>query len=386
MLVQSRSLLNSIFTSQNNKPIAHKRHALSVFASASTNPKIGVIGGGVIGLTCALRLLQRSPHAKVTLICSKLATETTSAGAAGLWKPYAISGTSPEKVNKWGTDTFQHYLEIFNSQDAATAGIFLCPAYELYHEPVPDPAWSTTVPSYRHLSSTDLAMYDPQKIYNYGFAYDTIIAEGRLYMQWLVAKIKSYTSRVTILTGCHVESLTDLSSYSDDFVAVINCAGLGARELVKDESLYPIRGHVLRVKAPWVRFHAEAEQRDSPDMPAYIIPNSDTVVLGGTKGHKGDEDLNPRKDDRDAILARCTAAVPSLAGAEVIDEWVGLRPGRPSVRLELERFDSNNSRERSSGDMPPFVVHNYGHGGSGLTLAWGCAGDSVELLAKQNII
>jgi len=94
----SGSLFCSIFTSQINEPRAHKRHALlSVSASASTNPKIGIIGGGVIGLTSALRLLQRSPQAEVTLICSKLATETTSAGAAGLWKPYAVSGTSPEK-------------------------------------------------------------------------------------------------------------------------------------------------------------------------------------------------------------------------------------------------------------------------------------------------
>jgi len=232
-----------------------------------------------------------------------------------------------------------------------------------------------------------MALYDPQGIYNYGFAYDTIIAEGKLYMEWLLAKIKSYTGRATILTGCQVESLTDLSSSDVEFAAVINCAGLGARELVKDESMYPIRGHVLRVKAPWVRFHVEAEQRGRPDMPAYIIPNRDTVIIGGTKGHRSDEDLIPRKEDRDGILARCTAAVPSLAGAEVVDEWVGLRPGRPSVRLELETCDRYSNRERSSGDdMPPlFVIHNYGHGGSGLTLAWGCADDAIELLAKKNI-
>lgn len=281
------------------------------------------------------------------------------------------------RVNKWGSDTFQHYLDIFNSPDAATAGIFMCPAYELYHEPVPDPDWSIVVPSYRHLSTTDLAMYDPQKIYKYGFAYDTIIAEGRLYMQYLIEKIKSYTGRATILTGCHVASLTDLSSYGDDFAAVINCTGLGARELVDDASVFPIRGHVLRVKAPWVRYHVEAEQKDHPELPAYVIPNSDTIVLGGTK-KLNDEDLTPRKEDRDAILARCTAAVPSLVAAEFVDEWVGLRPGRPSVRLELEKFDS-------SGDMTPLVCHSYGYGGSGLTLAWGCACDAVDLLAAEHI-
>jgi len=98
MQVKPSSLCNPIFTSlQNKKSIAHKRQALSIVASASSHPKIAIIGGGVIGLTSALRLLQRSPEAEVTLICSKLGTETTSAGAAGLWKPYAISGTSPEK-------------------------------------------------------------------------------------------------------------------------------------------------------------------------------------------------------------------------------------------------------------------------------------------------
>jgi FAD dependent oxidoreductase len=93
-----RSVFNSsIFTSPNNKQIAHKRRTVSVLASASRIPKVAVIGGGVIGLTSALRLLQRSPQAEVTLIADKLAIDTTSSGAAGLWKPYAISGTSAEK-------------------------------------------------------------------------------------------------------------------------------------------------------------------------------------------------------------------------------------------------------------------------------------------------
>jgi hypothetical protein len=98
-----RSLQKLIPTSLIKKQKAHQFSAFatnsrrfSVAVSASGAPKIGVIGGGVIGLTCALRLLERSP-AEVTLITDKLAIDTTSAGAAGLWKPYAIGGTSPEK-------------------------------------------------------------------------------------------------------------------------------------------------------------------------------------------------------------------------------------------------------------------------------------------------
>ena len=61
----------------------------------------------------------------------------------------------------------------------------------------------------------------------------------------------------------------------------------------------------------------------------------------------------------------------------MIRDWVGLRPGRPSVRLEAELIKCKEARR---GLLP--VVHNYGHGGAGLTLAWGCAGHAVSLVAE----
>ena len=54
---------------------------------------------------------------------------------------------------------------------------------------------------------------------------------------------------------------------------------------------------------------------------------------------------------------------------------MGLRPGRPSVRLEAEQWQL-----KGGGTLP--VVHNVGHGGSGLTLAWGCAEDVVALVRQ----
>lgn len=68
--------------------------------------------------------------------------------------------------------------------------------------------------------------------------------------------------------------------------------------------------------------------------------------------------------------------LPSLQHAPVLDHWVGLRPGR--VRVKLAREDL---RLAPAGTSVP-VVHNYGHGGSGLTLAWGCAGEAVELVRQ----
>jgi glycine/D-amino acid oxidase-like deaminating enzyme len=67
--------------------------------------------------------------------------------------------------------------------------------------------------------------------------------------------------------------------------------------------------------------------------------------------------------------------LPSLQQAQVLDHWVGLRPGRTRVRLALDQAPG------AGGAAAP-IIHNYGHGGSGLTLAWGCAGEAVQL-ARQ---
>jgi len=89
--------------------------------------------------------------------------------------------------------------------------------------------------------------------------------------------------------------------------------------------------------------------------------------------------------------------VPSLKAAEVLDHWVGLRPGRVRLRLELEEFDhaaltaaaeaagsEGNPLQQGRGRLSDAlkVVHCYGHGGSGLTLAWGTAGDAVQMCLK----
>lgn len=76
------------------------------------------------------------------------------------------------------------------------------------------------------------------------------------------------------------------------------------------------------------------------------------------------------------------------------DAQVGLRPGRPSVRLELEHFplqpqqqaqaqaQEQQQQQHGGGKAALPVVHNYGHGGAGLTLAWGCAADASTLVRQ----
>jgi D-amino-acid oxidase len=159
--------------------------------------------------------------------------------------------------------------------------------------------------------------------------------------------------------------VTDLSEPKAP--VVVNCAGLGARDLVPDPAVRPVRGQLVIVENPGIH-----EWLVSTDAAAgtttYVFPQPDRVVLGGTTD---DDDWSRVPDPEVAaeIVERCAALRPEIAGARVLGHRVGLRPVRDAVRLEREVLPDGR-----------VLVHNYGHGGAGVTVAWGCAREAAELV------
>lgn len=109
------------------------------------------------------------------------------------------------------------------------------------------------------------------------------------------------------------------------------------------------------------------------DFDTYIVPGFEGVTLGGCRQYES-FNLNLCPHDSAAIRERCNALVPSLKKAEVIREAVGLRPHRDTVRVEMEYLDT------PKGVMK--VVHNYGHGGYGVTTAPGTAIHASKLVKE----
>ena len=92
----------------------------------------------------------------------------------------------------------------------------------------------------------------------------------------------------------------------------------------------------------------------------YAIPRTNDCVFGGTNDLSSDLAADPATTKR--IIAECSRAL-NIEKPRVLAERVGLRPFRKSgVRLEREKLRDGR-----------IVIHNYGHGGSGFTLSWGCA-------------
>lgn len=160
----------------------------------------------------------------------------------------------------------------------------------------------------------------------------------------------------------------DLWELHPSFNIVVNCSGLGSKQLVGDMEIFPVRGQVLKVQAPWVKHFI----RDGSGL-TYIYPGIANVTLGGTR-QKGDWNLSPNAEISKQILSRCCALEPSLRGACDIREKVGLRPSRPGVRLEKELLVQGSQR------LP--VVHNYGHGSGGIAMHWGTALEAARLVSE----
>ena len=178
--------------------------------------------------------------------------------------------------------------------------------------------------------------------------------------------IKKIKENGGLIVQYKVESLSELSGYD----IVINCTGLGARELVGDESLFPVQGQLVVVKAPWVKTMHHNREHDLSNI-AYVLPCKDVVLLGGTS-EPFNWSTTPDPKTAEAIYEKCLELVLELKGAEVIGGWACLRPIQYRVRLKLETHPNS-----------PMVIHNYGHGGHGIILSWGCALDTVECLQKR---
>jgi len=147
------------------------------------------------------------------------------------------------------------------------------------------------------------------------------------------------------------------------FDLVINCAGIGAHELAHDPDLEPHRGQVAIV--PRIQgLSCAIVCDDAPFM--YAIPRTNDCVFGGTNDISDNLGADPATTSR--IVAECSRVL-DIAKPPVLGERVGLRPFRRSgVRLERDRLRDGRP-----------VIHNYGHGGAGFTLSWGCAREVLDI-------
>ncbi|GAA4918016.1 D-amino-acid:oxygen oxidoreductase (deaminating) [Stackebrandtia albiflava] len=311
--------------------------------TGSSDNEAIVIGAGVSGLTTAVVLAEAG--IRTTVVSDRPPSDTTSAVAGASWGPY-LAGH--DDVLRWSALSRDTFTGLARDPDS---GVRMVPGVEAYDDLDEAPQWARDVPGFR--------MCLPHEVppgYTGGWRYTIPMVDMPRYLTHLERRLGDLGG--TLRYGHAVTSWRDLEG------VVVNCTGLGAEELADDDHMVPIRGQLVLVENPGITefFQDNVAGNDL----TCIFPHQDYVVLGGTSA-PGERSLEWDEDEAAAITARCVAIEPRLAGARVVGRRVGLRPGRSAIRVERDPDD-------------PRVIHNYGHGGSGVTLSWGCAQDVLRLL------
>jgi D-amino-acid oxidase len=310
------------------------------------SPEVIVVGAGVIGLTTGIRLLEAG--ARVHILAAELTSDTTSAAATGMAGP-VFQGADPRTAG-WELATSKELRSL-----DGTAGVRVDIGLGASSAAIGDaPPFADPTEFVRKASPDELPDGFAQGIW-----MRIPLVDIPVYLDYLV-------DRFTVAGGeihqRRVESLAGLGA-----PLVVNCSGVGARALAGDPSVRPIKGQQVVVENPGL---------DGFFMPVTLEHEfggyhtfGKHVLLGGVT-LEGDWDPAPSMEVADGILRRCIKLEPAFADARVIEHRAGLRPGRPTVRLEAETV----GRSR--------VVHNYGHGGSGVLQSWGCADRAVQLILE----
>ncbi|XP_014214859.1 D-aspartate oxidase [Copidosoma floridanum] len=330
--------------------------------------RVAVVGAGVIGVTAAVAVKEAFPTFEVTVFAEIFTPHTTGDGSAGLWGPFVLADTDPRKIVEWSLLTHKWMKNFWKSGRAAETGVSLLPCYRLSCKSYTKPEWLSVVYGGCELTEKELKRLSKANKTEYtgGVHFVTFTCEPVKLLPYLMKKLES-------MNGQFVQrKITDLKQLGEEgFDIVINCTGFGSKELVGDKSVSPVRGQVMRVKGPWL-LECTLEEGHHGN---YVIPNIDSTVLGGTY-QEGDYDCSINPSDTKSIKEGCERIYPSIKKCGIISEWAGLRPGRVQVRLESEIMSSLKKKDL-------VIIHNYGHGGSGVTLCWGCALNVVEILHQQ---
>lgn len=311
------------------------------------NKQIAIIGAGISGLSTAYTLVNAGYT--VQIFANAFSPNLVSNKAAAFWFPYHVR--NDKRGVDWCQKSYVHFKQLANNP---ATGISMQKLIKALRDGVEETeiTWLDFMPadSYRLINTAELPA-------GYSKGYEAIVPliETQIFLPYLQNQLKE---KGVGFTEQHINNLYD---FAKDFDIVINCTALGARILCNDEKVIPVRGQVALLQPiPQQTIFLDNE------LPTYIVPRKDAIIIGGTY-EEGVEHAITEPTTIDRLLQNAYSIFPALQQQNVMGNWAGLRPYRADIRLEKEEN----------------IIHNYGHGGSGYTLSFGCAEEVLQIVQNE---
>jgi D-amino-acid oxidase len=306
-----------------------------------------VIGAGVIGLTSAICLAEGAMD--VRIVAAAPPQETTSRAASAMWGS-TFAGPADD-VRRWALASLD---ELRALADVPESGVRIARGMLASVSTEEGP------PEFLFPGVEVVRRDDVPPGFAAAFAVEVPVVDMPRHLDYLLARFEAAGGELEIRP---LRALTDGEGAAP---VIVNCSGVGARDLVPDRAVRSVRGQHVVVENPGLE---EFFMQEPGPRWAGWFPHGDEVVLGGC-ADEDDWSLEPDPAMAAEIVGRCAAIEPRLGEARVIEHRVGLRPARPEVRVEEVSLGTSR------------CVHNYGHGGTGVALAWGCARDVHSIVAR----
>jgi D-amino-acid oxidase len=330
--------------------------------TSATGRKEGavVIGAGIIGLSTALAAQEAG--FSVRIIAERPPLQTTSAKAGAVFEPYQPGNMSTSDILQFVEKGLREYGKIIDTYPRETSGIWF---HDLYSTSVTtiDPS---TVPFLPAIPRWKFITRDVPGAGRYRSAvvlHDVPMIEPTKALPFLTELFVKKGGKMQVPSP-KIVNLQDFFSSIPENV-VFNCTGLGAKELLGDPHMQPMRGQIVLInKTPQWNYSILG------DDVFYIFPRMTTTVLGGTTELGEAEE----KTTTDAIARIITGALKIIDFDPVKDvqtTYAALRPyRRTGVEVSLEKINKKKH------------IKVIGFGGSGWTFNWGAAERAVSLATR----
>jgi D-amino-acid oxidase len=250
---------------------------------------VAVLGCGAVGLAAA-RVLQRRGFA-VTIYAKELPPGTTSSVAGASWSPAFVADRgrrTPEWTAQFERAARTSHRE-FQGLVGDDYGVRWREEYFVADQPdqeLGDWGMRDLFPQRRTLSAAESPFAARHVTVD-----NLMFIEPPVYLRALMRDFQLAGGRIVVRAFAAPSELSALPES-----VIVNCTGLGARELFGDSELTPIKGQLtVLLPQPEVDYAVL-----TPDL--YMFPRRDGIQLGGTH-ERGVETLEPDLEAERRILA-----------------------------------------------------------------------------------
>jgi len=226
---------------------------------------VAVIGAGVMGLSTA-RLVQDAGF-PVTIYTAALPPDTTSNIAGGQFHPYAVfdDGVVTPEFRTQFIRALDYSWRRFQIMVGDDYGVRWLPTY--VERDSPEGRLLATYPPVNRM----LAPAEHPFPWDGTLRYDTMYVETGRYLRQMLRDVQIAGGKVEVRKFAAPANLAALPE-----TLVINCTGLGSRDLFNDQDLHPARGQLAILEPqPEVQYALTGG-------PGYMFPRPDGIILGGT--------------------------------------------------------------------------------------------------------